>query len=90
MTYAQGRTCYDADSHIMELPDFLAEYADADMRERVPRIKVPRVGRLATLVEEAERNGKHSDSEITELLALGDRLIGGPTCYRALGAFNAA
>ena len=90
MTYAHGRTCYDADSHIMELPDFLAEYADADMRERLPRIKVPRVGRLATLVEEAERNRKHSDSEVAELLALGDRLIGGPKGYMALGAFNAA
>ncbi len=60
------------------------------MRERLPRIKVPRVGRLATLVEEAERNRKHSDSEIAELLALGDRLIGGPKGYMALGAFNAA
>jgi hypothetical protein len=90
MTYAHGRTCYDADSHIMELPDFLAEYADADTRERLPRIKVPRVGRLATLVEEAERNRKHSDSEVAELLALGDKLIGGPKGYMALGAFNAA
>jgi predicted TIM-barrel fold metal-dependent hydrolase len=89
MTYAHGRTCYDADSHIMELPDFLAEYADADMRERLPRIKVPRVGRLATLVEEAERTRKHSDNEIAELLALGDKLIGGPKGYMALGAFNA-
>ena len=55
MTYAQGRTCYDADSHIMELPDFLAQYADPDMRERMPRLKLPRVGRLANLVDEAER-----------------------------------
>ena len=90
MTYAQGRTCYDADSHIMELPDFLAEYADAEMRDRLPRIKVPRVGRLATLVEEAERTHKHSESEVAELLALGDKLIGGPKGYMALGAFNAA
>src|SRR4030095_13413943 len=90
MTYPHGRTCYDADSHIMELPDFLAQYADAETREPLPRIKVPRVGRLATLVEEAERNRKHSESEVAELLALGDRLIGGPKGYMALGAFNAA
>ena len=25
MTYASGRTFYDADSHIMELPDFLKD-----------------------------------------------------------------
>src|SRR4030095_2115894 len=90
MTYPHGRTCYDADSHIMELPDFLAEYADSEMRERMPRIRVPRVGRLATLVDEAERNRKHSASEVAELLALGDKLIGGPKGYMALGAFNAA
>jgi predicted TIM-barrel fold metal-dependent hydrolase len=74
----------------MELPDFLAEYADAEMRERLPRIKVPRVGRLATLVEEAERTRKHSATEVAALLALGDKLIGGPKGYMALGAFNAA
>ena len=89
MTYAQGRTFYDADSHIMELPDFLAEYADPDMRERLARLRVPRVGRLATLVEEAERNRKHSENDVAEMLALGDKLISGPKGYMALGAFNA-
>src|SRR5688500_4857259 len=90
MTYAQGRTYYDADSHIMELPDFLAAYADSDMRDRLASLKVPRVGRLANLVEEAERTRRHSDSEVAELLALGDRLISGPKGYMALGAFNAS
>ena len=28
MPYAEGRTFYDADSHIMELPDFLRDFAD--------------------------------------------------------------
>ena len=88
MTYAQGRTCYDADSHIMELPDFLAEHADADMREALPRIKVPRVGKLANLVDEAERRRAHDPAQIRELLALGDQLISGPKGYMALGAFN--
>jgi hypothetical protein len=27
MTYATGRTFYDADSHIIELPEFLADFA---------------------------------------------------------------
>ena len=43
MTYAAGRTYYDADSHIMELPDFLAEFAEPSEREQMPKINVPSV-----------------------------------------------
>jgi predicted TIM-barrel fold metal-dependent hydrolase len=88
MAYAHGRTYYDADSHIMELPDFLEQYADADMRERLPKIKVPTRGTLANLVAEAERNRGHGPTQVAELLALGDGLISGPKGYMALGAFN--
>jgi len=88
MTYAQGRTFYDADSHIMELPDFLAEYIDPDMKDRLPPLRLPRVGRLANLVEEAARTRRHGEREVAELLALGDALISGPKGYMALGAFN--
>ena len=42
MTYAQGRVYYDADSHIMELPDFLTKFADPGMRDRVPKISYRR------------------------------------------------
>jgi hypothetical protein len=35
MPYAQGRTFYDADSHVMELGDWLPKYADAGIRERI-------------------------------------------------------
>jgi uncharacterized protein len=88
MAYAQGRTYYDADSHIMELPDFLAQYADADMRERLPPIKIPQTGKLANLVDEAARARAHSPAHTAELVALGDKLISGPKGYLALGAFN--
>src|SRR5215471_3853413 len=88
MTYAAGRTYYDADSHIMELPEFLAEFAEPAEREQMPRIKVPRRGTLANLVDEAERTGKHSETHVAELIALGDRMISGPKGYTALGAFN--
>jgi predicted TIM-barrel fold metal-dependent hydrolase len=88
MTYATGRTYYDADSHIMELPEFLADFAAPNEREQLPKIKVPRRGTLANLVDEAERTGKHSDTHIAELMSLGDRMIGGPKGYMALGAFN--
>lgn len=36
MAYARGRT-YDADSHVMELPDFLSQYVWARLAEsRIP------------------------------------------------------
>ena len=88
MAYAQGRTYYDADSHIMELPGFLTEHADPDMRERLPPIQVPRVGKLATLIDEAARSGAHPAEQLAELMALGDKLLSGPKGYSALGAFN--
>ena len=90
MTYARGRTFYDADSHIMELPDFLVDYADPDRRERMPRIAVPRVGTLANLLADAQSRRGHAPEKVAELTALGDALISGPKGYAALGAFNAA
>ena len=35
MTYAGGRVIHDADSHIMETPDWLASYADAATRTKM-------------------------------------------------------
>ena len=37
MTYANGRRLLDADSHIMELPNFLSAHADPGVRDRVFR-----------------------------------------------------
>ena len=38
MTYAGSRRILDADSHLMELPDFLTRHAEARMRDRVPTL----------------------------------------------------
>jgi predicted TIM-barrel fold metal-dependent hydrolase len=38
MPYAEGRTFYDADSHVMETPEWLVPYADPEVRERMPRL----------------------------------------------------
>jgi predicted TIM-barrel fold metal-dependent hydrolase len=35
MTYADGRIIFDADSHVMELPAWLGEFADPEIRERL-------------------------------------------------------
>jgi predicted TIM-barrel fold metal-dependent hydrolase len=89
MTYAQGRVINDADSHIMELPDFLKRYADPAMGDVIPKLPVPTAGALAVLDPESAAAGRHSPAKVAELVALGDKLIAGPKGHAALGAFNA-
>jgi predicted TIM-barrel fold metal-dependent hydrolase len=88
MAYAGTRTTLDADSHIMELPDFLTEFADPALRERLPRISFASGGRSASGLEEAAKRKGHSPERVAEMIALGDQLISGPKGYAALGAFN--
>lgn len=40
MTYAGQRTIHDADSHVMETPDWLVRYADPDVRERLEPLRL--------------------------------------------------
>ena len=90
MTYAH-RSMYDADSHIMELPDFLQKYADPGLRDEVPAVSYS-----ASIVTDEEvavimaRGGRHSDEHIAELLGLGDKLIEKSKEIQALGAFDGA
>jgi uncharacterized protein YndB with AHSA1/START domain len=59
MPYAQGRTFFDADSHIMELPDFLTQYADPAFRDRIPQIPC-RAGELAKKLDELLARKAHA------------------------------
>ncbi|MBV9331291.1 MAG: amidohydrolase family protein, partial [Alphaproteobacteria bacterium] len=90
MTYAPaGRALYDADSHIMELPDFLKKFADAEWREQIPEVNYS--ASIVTDEEVAEimgRGGRHSDAHLAELRGLGDRLIEQSKEIQALGAFD--
>jgi len=90
MPYApDNRPFYDADSHIMELPDFLQRYADPDLRDQMPAVSYS-----ASLVTDEEvavimsRGGRHSPEHVAELLNLGDRLIETSKEIQALGAFD--
>ena len=90
MPYApDNRPFYDADSHIMELPDFLQRYADPDLRDQMPAVSYS-----VSLVSDEEvavimaRGGRHSPEHIAELLNLGDRLIETSKEIQALGAFD--
>ena len=88
MTYATGRTFLDADSHIMELPDFLTGNADASVRDRLPELNFAAGAKSADAWDEAARTGAHPPDTVDKLLSLGDGLISGPKGYYALGAFN--
>ncbi len=90
MPYApDDRAFYDADSHIMELPDFLTSYADPDIRDEVPEVSYS-----ASLVTDEEvaiimdQGGKHSEEHVAAQVALGDKLIESSKEIQALGAFN--
>ncbi len=88
MPYAEGRTFLDADSHIMELPDFLRDHADPAIRDRVPRLTLSGGGKIRDALDKMGERRAHTPDTVDELLALGDGLIAGPKGYEALGAFN--
>ena len=90
MTYAPShRAFYDADSHIMELPDFLRDYADPAVRDRIPQVSY-----AASLVTDEEvadivaNGGRHADEHVDAQIALGDQLIAQSKEIQALGAFD--
>ena len=90
MVYApNNRAFYDADSHIMELPDFLQKYADPGLRAEMPAVSYS-----ASIVTDEEvaiimdRGGRHSDEHVAELLGMGDSLIERSKEIQALGSFD--
>jgi predicted TIM-barrel fold metal-dependent hydrolase len=88
MTYAGERVIFDADSHLMELPDFLTAHADPGARELMPAM-----GSLATgQFNPAAHVGKagHDAETVARLVSLGDQLTHGPKWHDALGSFSGA
>ena len=73
MAYAPAdRAFYDADSHIMELPDFLKAYADPKLRDDIPEVSYS-----ASVVTDEEvaqimnQGGKHSEEHVAAQIAMG-------------------
>ncbi len=86
MPYAEGRTYYDADSHLMELSDWLEQYADPALRERIRPLYLGAAGKLAAqAIEQAE--ARRGDPEAAR--ALEENLMGAKG-WAALGAFDPA
>jgi uncharacterized protein len=86
MSYAGERLIYDADSHLMELPDFLSAHADPALRDLLP----PLGSRTTGLFDPGEHAGKQGlpPDAVEKLLQLGDRITFGPKWHDALGSFN--
>jgi predicted TIM-barrel fold metal-dependent hydrolase len=62
MPYAEGRIIHDADSHVVETPDWLEPYADPDVRERMQPLFVASVKPgEESFIEELRR--RHRDPE---------------------------
>jgi uncharacterized protein len=90
MTYADGRTMLDADSHVMELPDFLAAHADPGLRDRIPAVNFDAGGKLSKRLATYGATRRHEPEVVDELVALGGQLLTGAKGYEALGAFDTA
>ena len=90
MTYAPpDRPFYDADSHIMELPNFLIDYADPAIRDQIRPVNYSASLVTDEEVEAIVANGsKHSVAHVEAQVALGDQLIAESKEIQALGAFD--
>ncbi len=88
MPYAEGRTFFDADSHIMELPEWLTSHADPQFRDRIPPLSVSSGGPMAEKMQQyVAAGGAHPADRVEELLR---NVISSAKNYEAVGAFNTA
>ncbi len=62
MPYAEGRTIHDADSHVVETPDWFFDYADPGVREQLPPLYVSTVAPGEDDLIEQYRK-RHTDPE---------------------------
>ena len=86
MTYAGDRLIYDADSHLMELPDFLSAHAEASIRAQLPPLYGDSTGQFDAEPYAGAKG--HAPEDRKKLIALGDNLTKGPKWHDALGSFS--
>jgi predicted TIM-barrel fold metal-dependent hydrolase len=84
MPYAEGRIYHDADSHIMELPDWIEGYADPGVRERLRPLALGAAGALAEKAV-AEASARRDDPARTEAAEAALMKMKG---WSGLGAFD--
>src|SRR3954471_24949371 len=86
MTYAAGRPTLDADSHLMELPDFLDPFIEEAMRDRLRRraLRAPE-----PVLENATRAREPRRTDPAARAAAEERLLVDKG-WAAMGAFDPA
>src|SRR5215472_721592 len=84
MPYAEGRIYHDADSHLMEMGDWLVAHADPSVRERIRPLYL---GAAGTLAEKAVREAAARRGDPTAVRDLEGRLMDAKG-WAALGAFD--
>src|SRR5438034_1594044 len=84
MTYAGGRRMLDADSHVMELADFLDAHIDA---EQAPRLRRGGMEALAPVLDKAVERAKQRRADPDKAAAAEDRLLK-DRGWSAMGAFD--
>jgi predicted TIM-barrel fold metal-dependent hydrolase len=87
MSYATGRIYCDADSHLMEIPDWLARYADPNLCEKLLPLNLGKAG-AGPQQKIADAIARVKDPVATDKIARD--VISGPKGWGAYGAFSAA
>ena len=86
MTYAVDRPCYDADSHIMETPEWIASFADPEFLPRLPEMSLLKSGTKSfDVIRAAISAQKDRVSAGTQ----AHDVVRGPKGWQAPGAFDA-
>jgi uncharacterized protein len=85
MTYAGGRTILDADSHVMELADFLDDFIDASQRDRLRRRGMDA---LQPVLDDAVARAKARRSDPAKAAIAEERLLTDKG-WSAMGGFDA-
>ncbi len=86
MPYASGRRFYDADSHLMETPEWLASYADPAFRDRIPSFSLGGTG-LPDVVQAMIARGRRRAGDPAERAAHEAALLTRKS-WDAYGAFH--
>jgi predicted TIM-barrel fold metal-dependent hydrolase len=85
VTYASGRRILDADSHVMELADFLDDFIDPSQRDRLKRRGMEA---LQPVLESAVRKAEARRTDAEKAAAAEERLLQDKG-WTAMGAFDA-
>jgi predicted TIM-barrel fold metal-dependent hydrolase len=84
MSYAGGLVILDADSHVMELADFLDDFIDPSERDRLRR---GGMDALSSVLDEAKRRAVRRSSDTAEAASAEERLLQDKG-WMAMGGFD--